>query len=243
MKKSHMIRFFVISAAAALIFSCTDFFATSLAPWAARDPNSLIPPITAGNINDLIAGAENNPDLSLAILKKIGGALDGAGSGEVSSLQAAALKAAANASGLGPALMNKMGQISDVVENVDMAQDVIIDTLNDMSNLEAAGAALAGVLPSPGTPAFDAFVEKSSPDDLATASALLLASEAKGAINDEDYIKNFNPADPDISDSALLAVELAAAASQKMDEDGSDSRLKDILGGLNLVPSTEIGLP
>jgi hypothetical protein len=243
MTKNNMVRFFIISAAAAGVFSCTDFFSTSLASWAARDPNSLIPPVTTGNVNDLVTGAENNPDLSLAVLKKIGDAVHGADADTASSLQAAALKAASNASGLGPALMNKMGQISELMENVDMAQDMVIDALNDMPNLEKTGAALAEVLPERGTPAFDAFVEKSSPDDLATAAAILLASEAKGEADNDDYIKNFDPSDPDISDSALLAVELAKAASQKMDDDGSNSRLKDVLGGLNLVPPTETGLP
>jgi hypothetical protein len=235
---ARLVHVCIICAAAGVAFSCTNFFSTSLASWAARDPSSLIPPVSANNVNDLIAESENNPDMSLAVLEKIRDTIDGAGEDEASSLRAAALKAAANASGLGPALMSQMDQISAVVENTEKAQELVMNTLNDMTNIEAAGAALAGALPPPGTAAFDAFVEKSNSSDLATAAAVLLASEAKGKVDDENYIKNFDPSSPDVSDSALLAVELAKAASQKIDEEGSNSRFKDILEGLNLAPSS-----
>jgi hypothetical protein len=223
-------------AGGALVVSCTDFFSTSLAPWAARDPASLLPAVNAGNVNDLIAMSENNPDMSLEILKKINDAVQNAGEDEASSLRAAALQAAANASNLGPTLLNKVDDISTVIENPENARGLVIETLNDMANLGETRDALTSMLPEPG-PAFDAFVEKASADDLAIAAAVLLAAEAKDAINSEEYFENFNPEDPEISPSASLAVLLAAEANKKYVDSDSGSRFKDILDGLNLVPS------
>jgi hypothetical protein len=230
---NQFFRFFAVLVAAGLVCSCTEFFSTSLAPWAARDASSLIPPVTTGNVNDLITGSENNPDMSLAVLKKIQDAVNGASAEEASSLQAAALQAASNASGIGPVLLNKAGNISDVVNNPDSARDMVVDAINEMPNLKETGEALAAVLPEPGTPAFDAFVEKASADDLATAAAVLLAAEAKD--KDADFINNFDPAAANTS-SAQLAVALGTAASKKFDEGDSSGRFKDILGGLNLFP-------
>ncbi|MDR2258061.1 MAG: hypothetical protein LBE14_02805 [Treponema sp.] len=214
-----------------LFFSCTDFFSTSLASWAARSPDSLIPTVTAGNVDELIANSENNPDMSLAVLKKIEDALKNAGSGEASALQAAALGAAANASGFGSAILNKADDISKIMEDKDNAKGMVVDAIQDMPNLKETSETLTTILPKPGTGEFDAFVEKANPDDLATAAAVLLAAEAKGK---ENYIDTFDPGAAD-TESAKLAVELARAASRKYEEDNSTGRLKDILEGLNLV--------
>jgi hypothetical protein len=214
-----------------LFFSCTDFFSTSLASWAARNPESLIPKVTTDNVDELIASSENNPDMSLAVLKKIQDALKGAGSGATSDLQAAALGAAANASGFGSTILNKAGDISKVMEDKDNAKGLVVDAISDMPNLVETSETLTAILPKPGTGEFDAFVEKADADDLATAAAVLLAAEAKGK---DDYIDSFDPNTAD-TESARLAVELARAASQKYEEDNSAGRLKDILEGLNLV--------
>jgi hypothetical protein len=232
---------FSLGVAAGLLVSCTDFFSTSLASWAARDPASTIPAVDTGNVNDLIVIAENNPDMSLEILKKIDAAVQGAGEDEASSLRAAALQAAANASSLGPTLLNKAGDIAGVLNDPDGAQNLVIDAIKDMPNLAETRDALNSLLPEPG-PAFDAFIEKADANDLATAAAVLLAAEAKDMMDTGDYIQNFDPADPNISPSAALAVQLATEASKKYDAGDSGGRFKDILDGLNLVvppiPST-----
>jgi hypothetical protein len=196
----------------------------------------MIPPVTTGNVNDLITSAENNPDMSLAVLQKINDAVQNAGEEEASALRAAALQAAANASNLGPTLLNKVDDIAGVIENPETAQDLVIGAIRDMSNLSETRDALTAILPEPG-PAFDAFVEKADANDLATAAAVLLAAEAKDMVDGDSYIENFNPEDPELSPSAALAVQLGIAASKKYEADDSGSRLKDILGGLNLVPS------
>jgi hypothetical protein len=233
-KRRGLLLFYL--AAAGLVFSCTGFFSTSLASWAARDPASILPPINTGNVGDLIASSENNPDMSLEVLKKIKDAMQNASPEEASSLQASALQAAANASNLGPALLNKIGDISSATGNMDDAKQLVVSTLNEMSNLGATSDTLTSMLPEPGTPSFEAFVEKASADDLATAAAVLIAAEAKGKVDSDEYINNFDPAAPDLSDSALLAIELAKAASQKYETNTSGSRLKDIIDGLNLIP-------
>jgi hypothetical protein len=215
-----------------LFFSCTDFFSTSLAPWAARDPYSLIPAVTPGNVNDLIADSENNPDMSLAVLKKIQDALEGAGPDDAGTLQAAALGAAANASGFGPAVLNKADDISKLMEDKDNAKNLMFEAINDMPNLEETSETLTAILPKPGTAEFDTFIEKADADDLATAAAVLLAAEAKG--KGDDYINTFTP-ETAATDSAKLALELAGAAARKYEETNTGGRLKDILEGLNLV--------
>jgi hypothetical protein len=188
--------------------------------------------VTTGNVDELIANSENNPDMSLAVLKKIQDALKDAGSDDTSTLQAAALGAAANASGFGPAILNKADDISKVMEDKDNAKSLVIDAINDMPNLKETSETLTTILPKPGTSEFSAFVEKANADDLATAAAVLLAAEAKG--KDESYINTFDP-NTAATGSTKLAVELARAASKKYEDDDSPGRLKDILEGLNLV--------
>jgi hypothetical protein len=218
-----------------LLLSCTDFFSNSLAPWAARSPASVIPAVTTGNVNDLIASAENDPDMSLEVLKKIKDALAGASPEEASSLRAAALAAAANASGFGSAVLNGAGDISKLMENPDNSKGMMVDALNDMSNLGTSSDNLTAILPEPGTADFDAFVEKASADDLAAAAAVLFAAEAKGSSDSDGFINDFDANNPNNSSSAALSVELAKAASRKYDESDSGGRYKDLLSGLNLI--------
>jgi hypothetical protein len=235
MKGKYFVRFVIVFILWPLFFSCTDFFSTSLASWAARDPASLIPAVTTGNVDELIDDSENNPDMSLAVLKKIGDALERASPDDASTLQAAALEAAANASGFGPTLLNKASDISSLMEDKNNAKGLIIDTINDMPNLQETGEILTAVIPEPDTPEFDAFIEKADADDLATAAAVLLAAEAKSSSDSGDYINNFDSSASGLSPSANLAVKLAGEASKKYEETNSTSRLKDILEGLNLV--------
>ncbi|MDR2134841.1 MAG: hypothetical protein LBP27_07005 [Treponema sp.] len=227
-----------------MLCSCTQFFSSSLAPWAARNPADLVPPVTADNVNELVEIAENDPDMSLEVLKGIDRALRNAGAGEKSSQQAAALQAASNASGMGSAIMHQAGNISETMENKDNAKKLVADVLGDMGNLKETGSVLVGILPEPGTPEFNAFVEKADADDLAMAAAVILAAEAKENLNSEDYFASFDPGDPGASLNRRenMAVELAKSALDKGDDpnSGLSGRFKDILEGLNLLDSTEI---
>ena len=221
MRKHYFFFVPVILAVMAVLVSCTDFFSTSLAPWAARDPDKLIPAVTAGNVNELIAMAENNPDLSLAVLKKIRDAANKATGEDKHKLQSAALEAAVNAAGLGQAAL---GAASDLGSLEDDPKAVVIDAINGMDNLDAAASILTEILAG----GFDATT--ADPNDLAMAAVVLLAAEAKKAPGGIDgYIDHFDSQAPQ-SPAEQLAVDLALAAI-----DNVSGTMKDLLESLNLV--------
>jgi hypothetical protein len=202
--------------------SCGDFFTTSLATWAQRDPASLIPQVTKGNVAELTELTESNPDWSLALLKDIDKAADSP------ELQAAALRVAANASGLGAAIFQHTDDIGNIDE--DNAEGIVIDALNGLSNVVETGAVLESILPAPGTPEWGDFVAAAGAEDLAMAAVVLLAGKAKDSGDPENYIDTF-PDPPAPGSTEALAKELADAARSGY---GGGGFLEDILSGLNL---------
>jgi hypothetical protein len=205
-----------------MFFSCGDFFTTSLAGWAQRDPSSLIPPVTTGNVAELLELTENSPDQSLALLKAIRDA------GANPELQAAALRAAANASGLGAAIFRHADDISNITET--NVKGIVIGALNSSDNVVETGSVLGEILPDPSdTAAWDAFVGVSSAEDLAMAAVVLLAGKAKEENDPEFYIDNFQTA---TGPTEKLAKELALAAQAKHTGGGY---LEDMLNGLHLI--------
>jgi len=218
------------------VLSCRQFFTTSLAPWAARDPASLIPPVTTGNIDDLLEQSANNPDQSLALLDKIANVITTASAADAAVLQAASLTAASNASGVATAVLQNTGTLLDTMQNNGDIIPVISDAISGLSNLESTADLLATVLPDPSdTAAFDAFVAQASPEDLAMAAIVLLASEAQAAGGVDTYISNFDPQSGSLSDTEALAVALASAAATSYADSGGTGPLADILAGLNLT--------
>jgi hypothetical protein len=225
-------------AALFLLGSCTQFFSASLAPWAARDQSKILPPLSAENVDELVMLAENNPDLSLELLKSIKNAVSKASPDDASSMQEAALRAAANATGLGHAVLNQIGNSADALHESNNAISLVVGSIDYLKNLQDVSSALESILPEPGTPAFDAFVEKASPEDLAVAAALvLLAAEAQTHNDGTEYLKNFKPNDPSatLTPQEKYAVALAEAAVGKGMDDGP---LKSLLSGLNLTKDT-----
>jgi hypothetical protein len=220
-----------------LVFvSCTDFFTPSWASWAARDPSNLIRDVSAGNVDEYITMAENNPDLSLEVLKKIGGAVESASGEDKTKLQNAAVTAAVNASNLTNTLMNNVTEISNL-ENADEVKGLIADTLNNMKNLAPASDALTTILPDPGdAAAFGAFTDSASADDLAMAAALILAGEAKKA-DDLDIFSDYSPGAASGTPLAL-AEALATAALDKQPAGGESSKLLDLLTELGFQPTS-----
>ena len=215
--------------------SCRQFFTTSLAPWAARDPASLIPPVTTGNIDDLLEQSANNPDQSLALLDKIANVITTASAADAAVLQAASLTAASNASGVATAVLQNTGTLLDTMQNNGDIIPVISDAISGLSNLESTADLLATVLPDPSdTAAFDAFVAQASPEDLAMAAIVLLASEAQAAGGVDTYITSFDPNTPSPG-AETLAVALASAAAASYAASGGTGPLADILAGLNLT--------
>jgi len=237
--------------------SCTDFFSSSWARWASRDPDKLIPAVTVGNVDDLKAKAENNPDLSLSVLKKIQDAANSATGSDKLKLQSAALGAATNAVGLGQAVLGAAGALTslsgDPQTQIDDAKNMVLNAINSLQNLDAASTALVSIVPDPYdadgniTPEFQAFSDTASADDLAMAAAVLIAGQAKTYVNDAansddpaDYIANLGDRIDGTSTDPLTdpenyarAMALAAAAVNRSDE--LSGPLQDVLSGLNLA--------
>ena len=220
MKKSYFCFVSMLLAVVVVSVSCTDFFSTSWASWAARDPDNLIPAVTPENVDELIAKAENNPDLSLALLKKIQSAANSASGTDKQKLQNSALEAAVNAAGLGQAVL---GVATDLGSLEDDSKSIVIDAINGMDNLDDAASILADILAG----GFDD--STADPNDMAMAAVVLLAAEAKkspGGI--DDYIDHFQ--DTPLNPVEQLAVDLALAA-----KDNVSGPLKDLLDSLNLI--------
>lgn len=201
---------------------CSNVFSSSLAPWAARDPADLIPDVDAGNVRELAELAEDDPGLSLELLKRIRDAAAGASSPDKAKLRAAGLPAAANASELGGAILRNLRGTGDL--DADHIQDLINSALNDAGNLLSAAAVLEDLL---GTdPAADpSFAAASSAGDLAMAAVIFLAAEAKQS-GTSTFIESYTPV------PGSLIYKLALAAYGKPDVSGS---IKDIIEGLRLV--------
>lgn len=231
-KTGLRIRFAFLIILVVSLFSCRQFFTTSLAEWAARDPSDLIPKLSSSNVFDLINTFAESPDHSLALLDDIEAALDGANAQETAVLQAAALEAAANASGIVPALMENSNDILESMDDADAIIDLIDSTVNGLDNLPESAALLLEILPDPSdTEAFEAFLDNADPEDLAMAAIVLLASEASASGGARAYIESFDPDSP-ASDAELMAVALAEAAAAA---EGPDGTIADILENLNLL--------
>jgi hypothetical protein len=240
MKKNRLSPGFRVAVSAVILpvlymSSCTDLFSTSLASWAQRDPSSLIPEVTTGNVRDLIRKAENDPALSLEVLRKIRAAADRAGPEAAASLRAEGLKAGVNAVDLGSSLLNSIEDISGVGDP-DQATDMLVGAINAMPNLAETAAALSGLVPDPAleTAAFNAFIDAADLNDLAMAATVLLAAEAKASGNSAGYIGSIDIADPTKPPSALVQT-LAEKAKEKYDAGDGGGLLGSLLEGLGLV--------
>jgi hypothetical protein len=232
--------------------SCTEFFTKTLAPWAARDPASLIPPVTTGNIGDLIEMTQDNPDNSLALLDKIKDAANKASGDEKSRLQAAALETASNAAGLGQAIISNAGKLTSV-DTEDDARKLVTDAINSMKNLNESASLLTAIVPQPAEPfdpeniddPFNKMAASAAVDDLAMAALVIIAAEAKtqeqthengvdGYVDDlKDKIDN-----NELNDNENLAKAMALAATLESRQDELSPSLKDALSGLNLFQKT-----
>jgi len=218
-----------------IFISCTDIFTNSLGKWAARDKSKLIPKVTVDNVDELIALAENDPDLSLEVLRKIRDAANGMSDEDRAKLQAAALEAAANASGGANAILEGLGSLTSIDEDTDV-EKIVMDALNAMKNLDETTRLLSDILPVPADPkhpendeAFMAFANNASASDLALAAVLLLAGEVQRTEADtfEEILDNMGDS---VSVQQAQAMALVAVLADR--EDAISGPLKDALDGL-----------
>lgn len=231
--KIHSLKLLPFLLIPVFLWSCTEFFSTSWAPWAARGSSGLIPNVTSGNVEELIEMTADDPDLSMDLLRKIKEAAEGASGQEKADLQAAAVEAAVNAIGLGQTILNAVTDLGDIINDPDKAIDAAKKAIDNMPNLDEASTALLDTLPPVGSTEFDDFVNTASAEELAMAAIILFAEDAKSSGKDiDDYITDFGIAPPGTPEVGL-ALALVTAIGTKPTEDLPDS-LKSILEGLNL---------
>jgi hypothetical protein len=226
--------------------SCTNFFSTSLAPWAKRDPSKIIPAVNTGNVKELISQAESDPDLSLAVLKGIQDAIGNtANEDEKAALRNAALQAATNASGLGNALFANAGKIINTMDDPDELKNAAINAVHDMSNLnEVSNILLGGIIPPVSDQAgFSNFLNVASATDLALSATVVLLGEAQrldspeaveGYITGAGSGRHFDFDNP-VSPAEEIAVELAKETIAIVDDPlrgDASGELKEILENL-----------
>jgi hypothetical protein len=216
-----------------VVGSCTVFFSTSLASWAKRDTDGLLPPVTAGNVRELIDMAGTDPAMSLSLLGKIGDAVNGSSGDVKAGLQAAALKAAANAVQPAQAVLKHAGSLTEINDSGE-AVDLFNKVLGDMKNLTAAADLVTNLLPAnavPGDNEFDRFAAASDPQDLAMIAAVIFAADAVKSGDSAAYLTGYTT-----GGSSDLAEALAQAALDKVDSGEGDLGLaRSLLEQLGLT--------
>jgi hypothetical protein len=218
--------------AALVLSSCMDVFATSWGSALKRDPNKLIPTVTASNVGDLLDASLGDTDFASTLLGKIDEAAKTAQGSDKTALQDAALKAAANASGLTTAILENAGTLletgesdADITKTIDgILKDIDGESLRQIAdNLRSVLDTSQGAYRQ-GT--------KASNEDLAVAAVILLLADAKEAGDLEDYLdsfasrKNLNP-----TSNEETALFLAGIIAQKNTDDEIISQL---LSAMNL---------
>jgi hypothetical protein len=240
-----------------LVFSaCTDFFSTSLAPWAKRDPSKLIPKVNAANVAELITRTESDPDLSLAVLTGIRDAInETSNEAEKAALRSAALRAAANASGLGNALFSNAGTIISTLDNPEELQKAAVNAVNSMSNLnQVSNILLNNIIPAPSSPGFTSFVENAPATDLALSATVILLGEAQ-TLGSPEAVEGYitgtgsgphfefdNPKTPAENTAVILAQEVIEIVDDPVRGDASGS-LKNILENIGFKSTVVAVVP
>lgn len=223
--------------------SCQQFFTASWGTAFVRDPSTLVGNLDADNAAELVDSAKSSPDLSLALLESMDEVIADASAAEVPALQAVAVDAAVNASGVAGAIVEQVQPVLEIVMGEDLSDptvqedlvNIVETALGSLDNLAAAGAGLTAVLPDPDADptAYAAFVDAATPDQLAMAAVTLLASAAEASpLSLTDFVASIDPSSP--SADVKLAVDLANSAATEYAADGGTGPLASILASLNL---------
>jgi hypothetical protein len=223
--------------AAVLLSSCADFFTNSWGKNAARDPGTI--KVTSDNVNDLLREAKGDTKTSKGILDKIAGELEN-NSNPDPTMQAAAVKAANQASGLGTTVLDSLDNLK--VDDPDAFNELLkgIQDKTKGNNLTGISGVIADSLPvsQSGTPVFQGdFIDNVSDSDLTIlALALVLAEAEKNENSFENYIETWTAAGSQkkLDGTGLEPSErvIAAAVNELANRPNNDlgSMLKDLLG-------------
>jgi hypothetical protein len=215
--------------AALTLSSCMDVFSTSWGSALKRDPNKLIPTVTASNVEDLLDASVGDTDFASALLGKIKDSAQNAKGAEKATLQDAALKAAANASGLATEVLKNAetlfetgnGHTGDIQHTIDgILKDI------DGSSLQQITRDLNSVLDN----AYRG--SNASNEDLAMAAIILLLADAKKGGNLENYLNDFsNRKGGSLTPNEQTALRLAEIIAERNTD---DDIIRQLLDAMNL---------
>jgi hypothetical protein len=234
--KNHRNRMFfgVMALATSLaLVSCGDFFSTTWGEDFARNPSGV--KVSESNVKDLLRDANGDTKASRAILEKLRGTKNPA-------LQAAAVKAANQASGLTQLVLSNLDTLTEDTNDTKALEKLGQTVLDEAKNNDIVGVAkdIAETLPvKTGTngPEFDGPFVKSVPtSDLTILLVTMMMAEAVDANDDfEEFVEGWGPGKKDINDSSTLKDNekvIAAIANEVMTRPDSDlgKMLKELVG-------------
>ncbi|MDR0642649.1 MAG: lipoprotein [Treponema sp.] len=214
--------------AAVLLSSCADFFTNSWGKNAARDPGTI--KVTSGNVNDLLREAKGDTKTSKGILDKIAEQLKNNPNPDP-ALQAAAVKAAGQAGGLGTTVLDSLDKLDTKESDVFNELLTGIQDKTKGNNLTGISAAVTESLKvSANPPLFEGdFVKNVSDSDLTLLALTLVLAEAEENHNSfEDYIKTWTD----------------TGSQKKIDGSGLDPSERVIAAAVNELgkrPSSSLG--
>jgi hypothetical protein len=232
-------------AAVVSLSSCQNFFTTSLGEVFARDPEDLVPKVTASNAEEVAETVKSDPDASLAVLESLSELVSKASTTEKKAeLATLALEVSANASGVSGAFLDTFADKTDLLKDGDFENEdtkaelfsVIDDALSGLDNLDDSAENLETILTS--GVSVDTVKETASADQMAMAAIVLLSNNATstGTGSVSDYVDELGDKDvAERSESETLAIDLAEAAKAKYAAEGGTGPLADILNALNLT--------
>jgi hypothetical protein len=217
--------------------SCKDFFSTSWGDAFARDPSNV--KVTASNVYELLKDANGDTKASRAILKKLQGTTD-------PTLQAAAVKAANQSTGLTELILSNLDKLTEGEEDalIKVAEKVFGEAKkNDITGVsdDIAGI-LENMIVQGNKPEFKegSAVKSVSTSDLTLLLVTMMMGEAVEASEGfEAYADKWGPGQKDISDTNKLSnkneLVIAAVANEVISRADSElgKMLKELVGVKN----------
>jgi hypothetical protein len=227
-------------AALVLLSSCADFFTNSWGKNSVRDPGTI--KVTSDNVGDILKEAKGDTKTSRGILGKIKDQVAGNPNADP-GLQAAAAKAAAQASGLGQAAVGAMGKVDDLLEssNANAFTDLLSTIQNDVKGNDLKGIAsdITASLPvnASGAPVFQGnFIKSVSDSDLTILTLTMVLAEGETAGGFNNYITGWTDGNKKIDGSGNISLSsservIAAAVNELASRPNNDlgKMLKDLL--------------
>jgi hypothetical protein len=190
-----------------IFVSCTNFFTNSWATGAKRDPSNM--KLDASNVDDLLKAARGDTDMSMTILDKIAGQIDGASEEDKAKLREAALQAASQATNVAGLVVSNVDKLTQDTTDVQSLLDQIVGSA-DMDKMNRASEDLTKILPDvrpDGT-----FTEDFEATDAELTQAALIiilgksGGDVEGYLNGWGGVKTLNSPGNDREEQVLAAI-------------------------------------